>query len=154
MLEAVPRRFLSSDFVLRSSDRAIAMLDVSTWRERAEFELEGVSHRVYREGFMSGAFVLERAGVIIARAIKPSAFRSRFELDVNGRAITLRKLSAFSRRFGIFAHDRQVGEIRRAGLFTRRVIIELPSDWSPAIQLFVFWLALVIWNREARAAAG
>jgi hypothetical protein len=153
MLEAAPRHFLSNDFVLMSSDRAVALLDVSSWRERAEFELEGVSYRLYREGFMSGAFVLERAGVVIARATKPSVFRARFELDINGRSFMLRKISAFSRRFGIFADDRQVGEIRPAGLFTRRVVLELPSDWPTAVQLFVFWLALVIWNREARAAA-
>jgi hypothetical protein len=153
MLEAAPRHFFSSDFVLRSSDRDVALLDISSWRERAEFELEGVSHRLYREGFMSGPFVLERAGVIIARALKPSVFRARFELDIRGAPFTLRMTSAFSRHFGIFANDRQVGAIRRAGLFTRRVVLELPPDWSPAIQLFVFWLALVIWNREARSAA-
>ena len=154
MLEAAPRHFLSNDFVLRSSDRTIAELDVSAWRERAEFELEGVSYRLYREGFMSGAFVLERAGVIVARAVKPSVFRARFELDIGGQAFTLRKASVFSSRFAVFAGDRQVGEIRRARLFTRRAILELPSEWSAAIQLFVFWLALVIWKREARAAAG
>ena len=153
MLEAVPRHVFSSDFVVRSSERTIALLDVSSWRERAEFEIDGVSHRVYREGLIRGAFVLERAGVIIARAVKPSAFRSRFELDVGGRAFTLRKLSAFGRRFGIFADDRQVGEIRPAGLCTRRTELELPADWSVAQQVYVFWLALVIWSREAAAAA-
>ena len=154
MLEAAPRHFFSNDFVVSSSDRAFTTLDVSAWRERAEFELDGASHRLYREGFMSGAFVLDRAGTIIARATKPSVFRARFELEINGREFTLQKTSVFSRRFGIFSGDRQVGEVRPAGMFTRRAVLELPPDWSPAAQLFVFWLALVIWNRDKRAAAG
>ena len=153
MLEAAPKHFLSNDFEIRSSGRTITSLDVSLWRERAEFELDGVSHRLYRDGLMSGAFVIERAGFVIARAMKPSAFRSRFDVDIGGRPFTVRKLSMFGRRFGVFSGEQQVGVIRPVGAFTRRTAVELPSDWTPAVQLFVFWLALVIWNREASAAA-
>lgn len=39
MLEAAPKHLLSNDFVLRSADRTPTLLDVSSWRERAEFEL-------------------------------------------------------------------------------------------------------------------
>ena len=152
MLEADPKHFFSNDFVVRSSDRTITSLDVSMWRERAEFELDGVSHRLYREGFMSGAFVLERAGFVIARAMKPSAFSSRFEVDIGGRPFTLRKLSVFARRFGVFSGEQQVGVIRPVGAFTRRTAVELPSDWPAAVQLFIFWLSLVIWNRDAKSS--
>lgn len=154
MLEAVPKGVFSNDYVLLSSGEALGELDVSVWRERAEFELAGVPHRLYREGMMSGAFVLERAGTVVARAVKPSVFRERFEVDLGGRPFTLRKLSLFSRTFGVFFGEQQVGSISRAGFFTRRALLELPPDWPPAFQLFVFWLALVSWKRNKRRSAG
>jgi hypothetical protein len=148
MIEATPRHFFSNDFVLRSRDGIVASIDVSSWRERAEFELDGVPYRLYREGFASGAFVLDRAGLVVARATKPSAFRSRFEIEIQGQRFTLQKASIFSRRFVILQGDGEIGAIRPAGGFTRRTVLELPPSWSLAQQLFVFWLALVIWNRE------
>ena len=153
MLEAVPRHLFSYDFVVRSASGDVATLDVALWRERAEFELDGVPYRMYREGLMSGAFILERAGFPIATAAKPSAFRAAFELETGGRSYSLRRLSIFSRHFGLFSGDTQIGSVRPASIFTRRTLIELPRDWSPALQLFVFWLALVIWKREEAAAA-
>lgn len=153
MLEAVPKSFFSSNFDLRSSGQSLAVLDVSLWRERAEFVLDGIPHRLYREGMLSGDFVLERAGSVIARAVKPSAFRARFEVNLSGRPFTLQRLSIFSRRFGIFSGDQQVGLIRPAAFFTQRAVLELPSDWPAAIQLYVFWLTLLIWKRDRRAAA-
>ena len=153
MLEATPKHFFSNDYVLRSSGETLAELDVSSWRERAEFEIDGVPHRLYREGLVSGAFVLERDGGISARAVKPSAFRDRFELEWGSRSYTIRKLSWYGRRFGIFSDTQQVGGIAPAGAFSRRTVVQLPSDWPAALQVFVFWLALVIWNRDAAAAA-
>jgi hypothetical protein len=152
MLEAVPKKTFSNDFILRSTDQNVAELSVSSWRERAEFNIDGVPHRLYRDG-LTGPFVLEKAGTVVVRAVKPSAFRCLFQLDLGGVSLTLRKLSMFSRRFGLFSGDQQVGEIRPAGHFTRRAILDLPSDWPVALQLFVFWLALMIWNREAAAAS-
>jgi hypothetical protein len=37
-------------------------------------------------------------------------------------------------------------------VFSRRTIIDLPPDWSIPIQVFAFWLVLVIWNRDDSAA--
>jgi hypothetical protein len=152
MLEAAPKHLFSNDFVVRSSVGSTT-LDISAWRERAEFELGGVPHRLYREGMLTGAFVLERAGFVIARAVKHSVFRSSFDVEFNGLHYTLRKPSFFSRGFGVFVGDRQVGSIAPAGYFTRRTVVDLPSEWPDAVALFVFWLVLVMWKRQRAAAA-
>jgi hypothetical protein len=151
MLEAVPRGFLSNDYTLRSLDGSLAELDVSGWRERAEFELDGVPHRLYREGVLSGAFVLERAGEVAARAEKPSAWRARFVLHLQGRTLELRRLG-WGRRFGLFEEGREVGRIAPAGVFTRRARIELPAGYPLPLQLFLFWLVLVIWRRDRQSS--
>ena len=66
----------------------------------------------------------------------------------------LRKTSLSGRRFGVFVGDRAAGEMAQTGFFARRIRLSLSADWPDAIQIFLFWLALVIWNREAAAAAG
>ena len=78
MVEAVRKRIFSNDYVVRGNDGAVADLDISTWRERAQFVLDGATSRLYRDGIV-GPFVIERDGVVMARAHKPSAFRNRPE---------------------------------------------------------------------------
>jgi hypothetical protein len=153
MIEAVPKSTFSKDFILFSADGALAELDVSGWRERAEFELEGVPHRLYRES-ARGDFVLERAGTVIARATKPSAFRSTFQLQVSGHDLTLRKSSAWRRDFAVFDGAEMVGRIAPVKWFGRRAAVELPGDWNLSLQLFLFWLVLLMWRRQSSAAAG
>lgn len=111
--------------------------------------IEGETFRLYREGMMSGAFLLEWHGKTLARAIKPSVFSDRFELEVGRRSFTLRRESMWSRRFGLFEGEQQVGRVAPAGMFTRRTFVELPADWPSSVQTFVFWLALLMWNRES-----
>ena len=153
MIEAVPKRWFSGDYLLRQAHGTVADLDVSGWKEKAEFDVAGGRYRVYREGVASGAFVLEKNGQKLARAVKPSAFQARFELQVGGRSLTLRRPRWWRSDFVLFEGGVQVGSVRRAGAFTRRTIIDLPHDWALAAQVFVFWLALVIWNREQSAAS-
>lgn len=147
MIEAVPGGWLSNSFRLQQAHGTVAEIDVSGWREKAEFAIQGGSFRLYREGFASGAFVLEGQGQVLGRAWKPSAFRARFELEFAGHTFTMRR-TGMGGGFGVFERERQVGSVRRAGFFTRRVLIDLPDDWPPAAQVFAFWLALVIWKRE------
>ena len=153
MIEAVPKHIFSNDYVLRGTDGRVAELDVSSWRERAEFVLDGATYRLYRDG-MAGPFVMERDGTVIARARKPSVFRNRFEIELPDRSCELRKTSLSGRRFGVFEGDRAAGEMAQAGFLGRRIRLSLPADWPAAIQVYLFWLALVIWNREAAAASG
>jgi hypothetical protein len=151
VIEAVPKGWFSNSFRLQQPHGTVAELDVSQWREKAEFDVQGGHYRLYREGLASGAFVLESQGKVLARAFKPSAFRARFELEVGGRAFTLRRTRMRS-GFGLFQGERQVGSVQRAGMFTRRALIDIPDDWPPAAQVFVFWLVLVMWIRDQAAS--
>lgn len=150
MLHAAPRGMFSNDYVVRSDDGRMAEIDVSSWRERAELTLDGRSYRLERDG--TGAFVLLEGDALVARAEKPSAFSSRFNLYSGSDTLVLRRLSMWSRGFGLYDGDREIGRIAPAGAFSRRANIELPAEWPLAVHLFVFWLVLVIWIRSAAAA--
>jgi hypothetical protein len=152
MLQAAPKGVFSRDYVLSSDAGVVAGLDVSNWRERAEFTVGGEVFRLERDG-MGGPFLLRRGETVVAQAEKPSAFSSRFIVTYGQEAFELRKLSMWSRGFGAFHAGREVGRIVPAGVFSRKANVHLPDGWPIPLQVFVFWLVLVIWSREAAAAS-
>jgi hypothetical protein len=144
---------LSGDFILSHQGRDVALLDVATFREAARIEIDGEELGFEREGRRSGAFLLRRGDEVLARAVKPGVFKNRFELEAAGERYEVAKVSWWGREFEVLAQGRRIGGIRPAGVFTRRARVELPPDWPLPLQVFVFWLVLVLWNRAAAAAA-
>jgi len=152
-LTLTPKSWASWDFTVSDGSRPIADIDVSWWREKGLLTVQGVAHRVYREGAMSGDFILERDGTTLARASKPSAFRQAFVLDYAGRQYTLRKKSAWSRTFALIEGERIMGAITPNSMWTRDATVLLPEDWPLPLRVFLVWLTIVLWKRDADAGA-
>ena len=152
VLEAIPTDILATNFRLQQQNKLLGEVDTSVWRNEARLELEEGTYELYREGTFSGDFLLERNGNIVARATKPSALQNRFEVELPNRNLVLRKLSVFSRRFGLFEGEKQIGSIYPLGILTRRTNIDLPADWPVATRIFLFWLAFLMWRRKNQAA--
>jgi hypothetical protein len=153
MLEAIPTNIFSTTFRLQQQNQLVGEVATSVWGEKGRLELEDGTYEAYREGWFSGDFLLEHGGKLVARASKPSALHNRFEVEFLGRRLTLRKLSAWNRRFGLFDGDTQVGSIYPLSVFSRRSNIDLPVDWPLPIRVFLFWLVFIIWKRQSQAAA-
>ena len=149
----VPKRWFSWDYNVMNGDRTLARLDLSRWRERAEITIGDVTHRVFRERAMGGDFILEAAGRELARATKPSPLRHTFVVHYKGTDYTLRKPSIWRRGFVLMDGERQIGAITPERAWTRRATAELPSDWPTPITAFVIWLVIILWKRDANAAA-
>ena len=124
-MEAKPLGLFSRDFALYVQGQESATLQVSAWRDAARIRIDETDYVFERERLLSGAFLLKRGGEIAARAVKPSFFGSRFELEYGGERYRVEKLSAWKRTFVIRKEGRRLGEIRPAGLFTRRAYIDL-----------------------------
>jgi hypothetical protein len=152
MMEAVPKGWFGRYFELHHHRRPIATLDVSAWREGAKIEIGGKLHQFKRERMFGGAFLLQRGDEVLARATKPSALKKVFELEVDGRSFTFKRLSGFRREFGLFAGNQHIGGVAPVAWYTNRSVIRVPDNWSAAVQAFVFWLALISWKREQAAA--
>ena len=75
MLKATPKSWFSWNFTVMGGAQPVADIDVSWWREKGLLTVQGTTYKVYREGLMSGAFILESARTVLGRATKPSAFR-------------------------------------------------------------------------------
>jgi hypothetical protein len=71
----------------------------------------------------------------------------------SGREYTLRKPSVWRRTFVLMDGERQIGSIAPESMWSRRATAELPHDWPTPIKLFVIWLVIVLWKRDAESAA-
>ena len=151
-LEAKPAGTFSPDYWIASEGQEVTRLEVSSWREAAGFRLRGKAYELSRDGWLSGDFRLEENDRLLARAIKPSAWRSSYDLDIDGQIYTLERDSGLCSNFSVHDDGARVGGIRLHSSFSRKGTIDLPATWSEPVRLFVFWLVLIIWNRERTAS--
>jgi hypothetical protein len=148
MLHVVPTHWYSWDVTVTDESRPVADIATSWWREKGALTIDGAIYRLYREAPMSGDFVLEHAGSVLARAEKPSIFRREFVLRHAGREYTLRPRSMFRRAFVLLDGLRQVGSIAPKSAFTRRAAADLPHDLPLPVRMFIVWLTVISWRRE------
>jgi hypothetical protein len=148
MLQIVPTHWYSWDLRVLDESRPVADIAISQWREKGALTIGETTYRVYREGPMSGDFVLEHAGSTLARAEKPSFFRREFVIRHAGREYTLRPESMFRRTFLLLDGSRQVGFLAPKSAFTRKAAASLPHDLPLPVRMFIVWLTMISWRRE------
>lgn len=146
MLVAV-RRLFSWNFQFRKGGKVVGDMDASLWRETAEVDLDDGHYSFYRDQVIGGDYVIEHKGQILARASKPSWFRSNLDVELFKRSVKLPRPSIFARRFGVYEGGRQVGTIY-PGLFAGRANIDLSSEWTVLDRVFLFWLCSLMWTRQ------
>jgi hypothetical protein len=153
MLRAAPRSWFSNTYLIAEDGVSVAALNLAVFREAAALRIDGDEYRLYREGWASGDFVLERNGAIVVRAAKPSAFRNLFEIDYNGQRFRLQRESAWRREFGLYRGEGRIGVLAPEGMWSRVAQGELPAELPLAVRAFIIWLMLLIWRRNDSAAA-
>jgi hypothetical protein len=153
VLQLVPESWLTWNFDVLENNRKLAEIKTSTLPESGKLSIEGSHFRAYREGMFSGEFFLEKDGQTIARAQKPSALLNSFNIEYSDRRYTLKKESWVGRSFVLLQGDLEVGSIRPEGFLRRKAAVSLPEDMPIPIQVFVVWLTILLWKREADAGA-
>ncbi len=152
MLRAIPKSIFSWNFTVMDGPRPVAEIDVSWWREKGQLTVEGAAYEVYREGLMRGAFILEEGEAILARAEKPSAFQRLFLVEHAGRQYTLRARSAFFREVVLLDGAAEIGVLSPEGFFNRRMTVDLPEHLPLPVRVFMIWLTVILWKRDAESA--
>ena len=154
MMEASPTRWFSWDYTVLEDGRPVCLLEMSSWRERGQFEVHGDDYEVSREGLISGAFELSGRGDVLATAVKPSAFRSRFVLDYGRSRYVLKTRSAFRREMVLLEDDEVVGTLKPRGVFSRSMAINLPTVLPMPVKVFIVGLTVILWKRYASDTSG
>ena len=151
-MEAIATGIFNLKFrLVGPNQRLLGELETSFLTSNGQLELEEGTYQLYREGRFSGAFLLEHDGKVVARAVKPSAFQNRFEIETPDRQFILRKPSSINRKLIVLDGAKEVGSIYPIGVFTRRTHVDLPDDWPVPIQVFLFWIVFNVWKRANAA---
>lgn len=154
MLRAIPKNLFAQKYEIFKGDERVAAVDLAWLREAGTVEIAGTHYTIGRTGLISGSFFLKKYEDTIVSAVKSSAFSRSFVIGIGGNSYTLGAASVFSRRFVLRKGPSDVGEIRPAHWFTRKVVAELPIDIPLEIQVFLIWLVIILWRRQERSAAG
>lgn len=152
MLYARPKNWLSNTYLLSEDGVPFADLKLAALREAATLHLDGEEYRLYREGWTSGDFILERNGAILARATKPSAFRHLFEVAYNSQRFILKRESVWRREFGLYDGATRIGTLAPESVWSRTAVVDLPALLPLAVRVFMIWLMLLLWRRDDSAA--
>jgi hypothetical protein len=153
MLYAIPRHLFSWDFTVLRDGAVLAEVDQAWFGEWAEVTIGGQAYAVSRESILQGTFSLRCGDQVLARAQKAGVFSRAFAVDLPDRGLELKALSVWGRRFGLFEDGQQLGSIGPTAWLGRRAEIDLPGDIPLPVQVFLFWLVVVLWRRAASSSA-
>lgn len=154
MMEIIPKGWFSWNFEVIQDDEYIADIDVSSWREKGQLRVLDQVGEVYRDGLVRGDFVFELNGAVLVRACKPSTWRRTLNIEHQGQTYSLEAKSMFSRGFVLLNQGQQVGSLTQKGWFSRSATIDLPQELPLSVRVFIVWLAVILWRRDAQAASG
>jgi hypothetical protein len=156
------RHLFSRNFSVWRDGAVIAEVDLSwlwargvvtTGGQTYALAYEGIPQRSFTLSTGQGSYTLRWGGRVLARARKASALCRAFAIDLAGRGLELRALSARGRRFGLIENGSQVGSIGPTGWSGRKAEIDLPDDIPLPVQVFLFWLVVVLWRQAASRGA-
>jgi hypothetical protein len=60
----------------------------------------------------------------------------------------------WDREFFLFEKETRVGRLTRRGTLSRHIEADLPAEILPCVRLFIVWLAILYWKRNAVAFLG
>ena len=153
MLKTIPRHWFTWNCEVFDNDNNIGSISFAAWGEAGELETQGSLCKVYRKSPLSGNFILEENGNCIAWAQKPNPMSRLFQVDFAGIQYELKAESPFFRSFILQSQRTTIGSISPEHAFTKRAIIDLPTNIPLTVRLFMVWLVLLLWRRQQRQSS-
>ncbi len=153
-LIATPKHWFSWDFSVLHKEQIITELEMSVWREKGIFKINGLEYKVSREKLLSGNYKLESIGNLIATANKPSLLRKRFIIQFLDNEYELVSNSIFGRSFLLKQSNEIVGTIKSLNILNRKTVVNLPDEIPIHVKSFMLWLVIIMWKRESNSGSG
>jgi hypothetical protein len=147
------RSAFSRDYEVRDGIAPVAEFSLSTFGERTELRVGLDLYQARRTGWINSGFVLERYEREVARAEPQGFFRRAYEIRAPGTMAILKPRGFARTDFVVFAGDTEIGSIGRSGFWRTTIQATFRPELDRPIQIFLIWIATILWRRAATAAA-
>ena len=118
------------------------------FRETMAGELDGEPYELGRAGRKH--FFLAQTGQVLVTA--DAAKRGRWSISVGDTSFELRRPSAWRSAMELRRGEQPVGSIRKGKAPRGRTVCELPDELSSAVQAFIGFHVITLWNRAAASS--
>ena len=135
-------------YAVRDDDGHSGVWTRRRFAETMTGEIDGETYELRRDG--RRRFTLVSRGTELARA--EAARRGQWTIVVEGFTYELRKRSSFGSVMDLYRGASTLGSIRKGRAPRGRVLCELPAELSPAVQAFIGFVVLLLWERAAASA--
>ncbi len=150
---AEPLGWASFGVRLLAGEEELTQLKVSTFKNRGSFYLDGEVFVIEPEGFWRTNALLKRDGVVIAKAVKTSIWKRRFEITSAGHRLVIEGRGWSGREYVLLLGKQEVGWVKREGFTGRRMRLDFPDEVPLVLQVFLTYIVAAQARREAAAAA-
>jgi hypothetical protein len=116
------------------------------FREAMAGDLDGSRFELRRDG--RSHFTLVGSGTVLATA--EATARGRWTISVDGSAYELGRASRWRSAMELRRDEIAVGSIRKGR--RGQVLCDLPAEFPPAVQAFIGFVVVALWNRAAASS--
>jgi len=138
--------------VLDEQGNEVGELRHPTWQDQGAVVTGGVEYAVSTERVLGVLFVLGQPGAVVANGVLRDELPQRPASIAHGeRQYSLEAGLRWDRELFLFEKETRVGRLTRRGIFSRHIEADLPAEILPCVRLFIVWLAILYWKRNAAA---
>lgn len=150
-LQCIPASMWGWNYGIETS-QGIARIELKVMKDEGEIILPDESYTITHP-MLSGEWtftqVIDGKDSIVAQARKPNPLRRKLELTFGAKKLVLQAVSPFRREFQIRQSSQVLGRIRPDSFSSRQATIEVNAPLDLKIQLFMFWLTVMLWRQGA-----
>lgn len=150
-LQCIPSSMWGWNYGIETS-QGTARIELKVMKDEGEIVLSDASYTIMHP-MLSGEWTLKQVtdgkDSIVAQARKPNPLRRKLELTFGTKKLVLQAVSPFRREFQIRQASQVLGRIRPDSFSSRQATIEIDAPLDLSIQLFLFWLTVMLWRQGA-----
>ncbi|BDM81787.1 hypothetical protein AM10699_46540 [Acaryochloris marina MBIC10699] len=148
-LQCIPASMWGWNYRIETS-QGTARIELKVMKDEGEIILPDASYTITHP-MLSGEWSLkqDREESIVAQARKPNPLRRKLELTFGTQKLVLQAVSPFRREFQIRQGSQVLGRIRPDSFSSRQATIAVNAPLDLKIQLFLFWLTVMLWRQGA-----
>ncbi len=155
MLTVDQPTIFSRNLVVYRGDSPVGEIRHRAFRGGATVDVGGREYTVSRTGWFSGAYQLTHDERVLATASPAGFWSRRFDIEADSLHVSLRRqFGWFVTRWELVDGDQAIGSVERRGFFQSATVADFPDAIAIEIQVFIIWLANVLWQHDQSASAG